>query len=441
MVSIEPTCGARDVQRRKREIGWPAWCLATGLWWCLAGVALAADPPQPYVEEPQYEMAPHLLGSEDGFRERLADAGLTILADNTGFYIGNTNGGFAQAFDYAGHGDYCVIADGGKLGVHEGLYLKLRAEHRYGETIVGNVGCFISPTLIADLPVYGSEEVYLTNVLLTQELTDAFSVFAGKMDTLDGDMNAFAHGRGKTQFSNMGFIFNPIVGATVPYSTLGAGFVFHPDDGPMVMVTVLNSNDTTATSGFDTLFSDGLLLSAAVRVPTNFLDRPGHQLLGGTWNSRTYTSLAEAYIPYPDVAIPTTRGSWCLYWNFDQFLFVDPADDARGWGPFGRAGIADANTSPIDAFLSVGLGGNVLGRMRRDDTFGVGWYWASSSPQIGSLITSQFGPVGDGQGIECFYNYALTPAVRITPDVQYVVPALRLAEPALIAGVRALVSF
>lgn len=408
---------------------------------CLVGVVAAENPPQPYVEEPPYETAPHLLGSQEGFRERLAAAGLTILADNTGFFIGNTGGGFEQAFDYAGHGDYCVIADGDKLGVRDGLYLKLRAEHRYGETIVGNVGCFISPTLLADLPVYGSEEVYLTNVLLTQELTDAFSVFAGKMDTLDGDMNAFAHGRGKTQFSNMGFVFNPIVGATVPYSTLGAGFVVHPDDGPMVMVTVLNSNDTTATSGFDTLFNDGMLLSAAVRVPTNLLDRPGHQLLGGTWNSRTYTSITEAYIPYPDVAIPTTRGSWCLYWNCDQFLFVDPADDTRGWGLFGRAGIADPNTSPIDAFLSFGVGGSVPGRMRRDDTFGVGWYWASASPEIGTLITSQFGPIGDGQGIECFYNYALAPAVRITPDLQYVVPSLRLAEPALIAGVRALVSF
>jgi len=441
MVSIKPNQGAGDVRWRHHATGRLSRWLVAGLWWCVAAVVAADDPPQPYVEEPKYEMAPHLLGSEDGFRERLAAAGVTILADNTGFYIGNTNGGFAQAFDYAGHGDYCVIADGGKLGVHDGLYLKLRAEHRYGETIVGNVGCFISPTLIADLPIYNSEEVYLTNVLLTQELTDAFSVFAGKMDTLDGDMNAFAHGRGKTQFSNMGFVFNPIVGATVPYSTLGAGFVFHPDDGPMAMVTVLNSNDTTATSGFDTLFSDGMLLSAAVRLPTNFFDLPGHQLVGGTWNSRTYTSIAEAYIPYPDVAIPTTRGSWCLYWNFDQVLVVDPADDTRGWGPFGRAGLADPNTSPINAFLSFGVGGNVLGRMRRDDTFGVGWYWASASPQIGTLITSQFGPVGDGQGIECFYNYALTPAVRITPDVQYVVPSLRSAAPALIAGVRALVSF
>lgn len=441
MVSAQPNRGAGDVQRRHHATGRLRCWLAAGLWCWLVGPVAAEDPPQPYLEEPEYEMAPHLLDSQDGFRERLADAGVTILADNTGFYIGNTNGGFAQAFDYAGHGDYCVIADGGKLGVRDGLYLKLRAEHRYGETIVGNVGCFISPTLIADLPVYDSEEVYLTNVLLTQELSDAFSVFAGKMDTLDGDMNAFAHGRGKTQFSNMGFVFNPIVGATVPYSTLGAGFVIHPDDGPMAMVTVLNSTDTTATSGFDTLFNDGLLLSAAVRVPTNLFDRPGHQLLGGTWNSRTYTSITEAYIPYPDVAIPTTRGSWCLYWNFDQFLVVDEADDTRGWGPFGRAGIADPNTSPIDAFLSFGVGGNVLGRMRRDDTFGIGWYWASASPEIGTLITAQFGPVGDGQGIECFYNYALTPAVRITPDLQYIVPTLRSAEPALIAGVRALVSF
>ena len=438
---MRPHGGALDAQHRRRASGRPIRCLAAGLCWWLVGLAAADEPPQPYVEEPSYELAPHLLGSTDGFRERLADAGVTILADNTGFFIGNANGGFAQAFDYAGHGDYCVIADGGTLGVHEGLYLKLRAEHRYGATIVGNVGCFISPTLIADLPVYDSEEVYLTNVLLTQELTDSLSVFAGKMDTLDGDMNAFAHGRGKTQFSNMGFVFNPIVGATVPYSTLGAGFMFHPDDGPMVMVTVLNSNDTTATSGFDTLFKDGLLLSAAVRVPTPLFDRPGHQLLGGTWNSRTYTSIAEAYIPYPDVAIPTVRGSWCLYWNFDQSLVVDPADDTRAWGLFGRAGIADANTSPVDAFFSFGVGGNVLGKTRRDDTFGIGWYYASTSPLIGSLITSQFGPIGGGQGIECFYNYAVTPAIRITPDLQYVVPSLRLAEPSLIAGVRALVSF
>jgi hypothetical protein len=282
---MQHNCGAWDVQRRRLAAGRLVTRLAAGLWWwCLMSLTVADEPPQPYLEEPPYKMAPHLLGAPEGFRERLAEAGVTILADNTSFFI-------------------------------------------------------------------------------------------------------------------------------------------------------------TATSGFDTLFNDGMLLSAAVRVPTNWFGRPGHQLLGGTWNSRTYTSISEAYIPYPNVATPTIQGSWCLYWNFDQYLFVDPADETRGWGPFGRAGIADPNTSPIDAFLSFGVGGNVFDRTRRDDTFGIGWYYASTSPQIGTLITSQFGPIGNGQGIECFYNYELTPAVRITPDLQYVVPAIRSAEPALIAGVRALVSF
>jgi porin len=408
---------------------------------CLACPAGAGEPPQPYVKEPTYKEAPHLFGDVGGFRDRLADDGVTVLGDNTNFYIGNASGGFRETFGFSGHGDYSILADGEKLGWHEGLHLKLRAEHRYGDTIVEDVGCFISPTLVADLPVFDSEELYLTSVLLTQEVTDDLCLFAGKMDTLDGDMNAFAHGRGKSQFSNMGFVFNPIVSATVPYSTLGTGFVYHPDDGPLLMVTVLNANDTTSTSGFGELFNDGMLLSVAARVPTTILDKPGHQLLGFTWNSRTYTSISEAYIPYPDVAIPTTRGSWCLYWNFDQYLVLDPADESRGWGVFGRAGVADENTSPLAGFVSFGIGGNAMRKTRSSDTFGIGWYYAALSRQIGTFITSQVGPVGDGQGIECFYNYELTRSIRITPDVQYIVPSLRSAEPAWIVGTRALVSF
>jgi hypothetical protein len=55
--------------------------LAAGLWWCLVGLAAADEPPQPYTPEPSYDAAPHLLGTVDGFRQRLADAGVTVLAD------------------------------------------------------------------------------------------------------------------------------------------------------------------------------------------------------------------------------------------------------------------------------------------------------------------------------------------------------------------------
>jgi len=382
---------------------------------------------------------PQLTGDWSGLRPRLTESGVTLQADNTSFAIGNPTGGVRPAFDFGGHGDYVLTTDFGKLGLHDGLYLKVRAEHRYGDTIVSDVGCFISPTLIADLPVYGSEQLYLTNVLITQMIGDSLALYAGKMDTLDGDMNAFAHGRGKTQFSNMAFVFNPIVGATVPYSTLGAGFMILRDGEPLLTVSVFNSTDTSNTSGFQELFNNGLLLSAALRVPTSFWDLPGHQLLGATWNNQTYVSIREAYIPYPDVAIPTTRGSWCAYWNFDQYLVVD--SDNRGWGPFGRAGIADDNTSPMAWFLSCGLGGNVPIASRPADTFGVGWYYAGSSSPIGTLITSQFGPIGDGQGVECFYNYQWSPAIRITPDLQVLTPALESFDTSLLLGVRAQLIF
>lgn len=412
------------------------------LWFLLLGLCLA--PPLAIGTEPQtadsalpwWRTTPALTGDWLGTRPTLADRGITLAADNTSFFIGNTVGGARRDFDFGGHGDYVLKTDFGKMGVHEGLYLKLRAEHRFGETIVNDVGCFISPTLIADLPVFGSEQVYLTNVLLTQTLGDHLAVFAGKMDTLDGDANAFAHARGKTQFSNMAFVFNPIVSATVPYSTLGTGFVIVDKGESVFTFTVLNSTDTTNTSGFAELFNDGVLLSAALRLPTSFFDRSGHQFFGATWNNQTYTSIREAYIPYPDVPIPATRGSWSLFWNCDQYLVVDSTDPLRGWGYFARAGIADNNTSPMSWFLSFGIGGHVPITSRPADTFGVGWYYAATSAYIGTLITNQFGPIGDGQGVELYYNYQLAPAIRITPDLQVITPALRSFDTSLLVGMR-----
>ncbi len=184
---------------------------------CLACSANAASADNTRLGTGRIATAPQLTGDWLGARTRLADSGLTLQADNTSFLFGNPAGGLRQNLVYGGHGEYVLLTDFGKLGLAEDFFVKLRAEHRFGETIVNDVGCFISPTLLADLPVFQSDQLYLTNVLLTQKLGDSVALFAGKMDTLDGDTNAFAHARGKTQFSNMAFVFNPIVGATVPY--------------------------------------------------------------------------------------------------------------------------------------------------------------------------------------------------------------------------------
>lgn len=391
---------------------------------------------------PPYSLltTPQLTGDWFGARSSLAESGITFLSDSTNFYFGNTSGGLIRDFEFAGHNDYVMLVDGAKRWGMEGFSVKIKAEHRYGETLDNEIGAFFSPTILADLPKFNSERVYLTNVLFTQALSEDFAVFAGKLDTLDGDMNAFAHGRGKTQFSNLAFVFNPIAAATVPYSTLGAGFVILREGDPAFGFTVLNPTDTTGTSGFEQLFNDGVLLSVYARIPTQFFERPGHQLFGATWNNKLYSSIGDAYIDYPNLVIPTTRASWSLFWNFDQYLVHDEAT-GRGWGPFGRAGIADDNTNPLGWFLSFGIGGNSPIESRPADRFGVGWYYASTSSQIGPILEAAFGQIGNGQGIECFYNYQLTPAIHLTPDLQVIIPARETIDAALVVGLRAQLIF
>lgn len=380
-----------------------------------------------------------LLGNWNGNRDYLAEKGITFDLDLVNFYQGVTSGGVEQDFGFAGHGDYVANFQLGKLGFNEGLFLKVRAEHRFGESINGNTGSFIPAAILTDLPVADNEELHLTNFLFTQMLTERFAVFFGKLDTLDGDLNAFAHGRGKKQFSNLGFVSNPIALRTIPYSTLGGGFSILGGEGePVFTYTLLNATDTTESAGFDELFEEGVAMAAELRVPVEFRGLPGHQLIAATWNSRDFATLGQdPRFVLPNVPINEVNGSWSTYYNFDQYLYVDPCNPQNGWGLFGRAGIADDSTNPISWFLSLGVGGNNPMRGREADTFGVGWFMAGSSDEIGVVLEALLGPVNDGHGVELFYNYQATSWLNITPDLQILVPSRDNVDTAVVAGVRA----
>ena len=374
--------------------------------------------------------------------EAAAGGGITFNADLSQFYFGVAQGGREEAWTYGGHGDYVFNIDSEKLGGPKGLFVKVRAEHRFGETIQEATGAILPPTVLADLPTTETRNVYLTNVLFTQFLSETFGVFAGKLDTLDGDLNAFAHGRGKTQFSNAAFVATPVGLRTVVYSTLGTGFVILQEGEPLFSFSVLNATDTVRTSGFDELFADGVVLVPELRLPTKLGGRPGHFLIGGSWSSRDYVALDQAAtVLLPNVPVTRRSDSWAIYCNFDQYLWVDPRDPSRGWGVFGRSGIADEDTNPIERFLSLGIGGNSLIRGRNADTFGVGWYYAwTSSELLPALNTALGGVVGDGQGVEIFYNAEITSRLRLTADMQILDPALNTADESLLLGLRAVFS-
>jgi len=383
-----------------------------------------------------------LDGGQSPLRTKLADNGVTFANNLTSFYTGVTGGGLEQEFRFAGHGDYVMNVDFMKAGGPPGLFFRLRAEHRFGEPLGEPSGAMLPPYIASILPSPESRELYLTNVLFTQAFSENFAVFAGKLDTLDGDANAFAHGRGISQFSNTAFVVTPVGLRTIAYSTLGTGFVVLDEGEPLFTFTALNAREGATECGLDELYADGVVLAPELRLKTNFFNRPGHQLFGGTWSSRDYVSLdQDPRVLLPSIPIERTDGSWSLYWNCDQYLVVDPRNEKRGWGYFARAGIADESNNPFAWFLSAGLGGNSKLFGRDADTFGIGWYYARTSPQLIPELANVLGGIGDSQGGEVFHNFAVNSRLSITLDGQVLLPARDSVDYTLITGLRANLRF
>lgn len=372
------------------------------------------------------------------FKEQLAASGIQYKGDATNYYQGVASGGREQRFGYGLHTDHVFNFDLGTIAGMQGTFFKVRFEGQFGEFINGSTGAVLASNTSGLLPEPGVDQIAVTNLLLTQMVSDRAGVYFGKLDTMDGDLNAYAHGRGKTQFMNTGFVATPIAFRTTPYSTWGAGFVVLGDEGtPTFNVAVIDPRSFATTFDLNEIYADGVTITGEMRQATNFLGQKGHQLVGGIWSSRDTVLLADApLLLLPNAGPAQGDQSWALYWNFDQQLVPSYTNPERGWGVFGRAAIADPDTNPIDYFLSFGIGGDSSLRACKNDTFGIGWYYASTSDELPGRL------LGDaGQGYEAFYNFEISKCVHLTTDLQVIDPALLGVDSALVTGVRLNIDF
>lgn len=372
--------------------------------------------------------------------------GITFDADVTQFYQGVANGGREQEFFYGGHGDYVLNIDGEKLIGQEGLFLQVRGEHRFGQDVNASTGALMPASILMSLPVFDETDFVLSELTFTQFFSENFAVFLGKAAAIEGDPNQFAAGRGREQFSNLAFVANPVPLNAMPYSTLTAGFVYtaDPQFNQYFKFLIRNPTDTTTTSGFDELFAEGVTLAVDGRLHTNFFGKSGHQLAGAVWTSREFNALGQdPRILFPPLGIPIERksGSWTLFYNFDQYLVVDPCNSDRGWGLFGRAAISDGNPNPLHWFASLGVGGSSPIPRRESDSFGVGWYYLGLSDEIGPIATALLLP-RDETGVELYYKAQVSEWFEVTADLQVIEPAIRRgATTAVVAGLRANIEF
>ncbi len=410
--------------------------------------------PAPYVSPFDGNLweRPYLLGSAGGSRDSLAGNGVMVNVSSTQFYQGVASGGARQGFEYSGRLDYLVNVDGEKAGFWKGFFVTLHGETRYGNTINLDSGAIIPPNSGMLFPVASGTETALTGVKLTQALSEHFITFAGKINTLDDLKQPFAGGRGVDAFMNMGLAFPVAAARTVPYSTLGAGFAVLHEMQPVLTFMVLDTNNTPTTTGFETFFDNGATLLTKLEVPVTLQGLPGHQGFWGTYSNGEYSDLQPtAYfnpVTGPFLVAGQETGSWSLFYSADQALYVDPGNPKRAWGLFTNLGLADDGPSPVRWSANIGVGGSSPLVNRPLDTFGIGYSFVGFSGPIQTLAPVIV-PIRDDHAVELFYNYAVTPWFRLTPDLQILVPAREqtlppAAEPidtAIVVGIRAKIDF
>jgi porin len=402
----------------------------------------------------------YLTGDWFGVRTNLANKGVQFNVQLNQYVQDVANGGKNNTTQYGGNVDYLLNLDLMQMGILPGALIKIRAESRYGNSVNGQAGPLLPVNTTASFPLTPKldEDVPFTIIDLnyTQFLSEYLGVFFGKLDTLDGDLNEFASGRGTSQFMNANFLFNPALALRLPYSTLGVGVVWMPippgpKGGVTVSSSVINTADSSTTTGFND-FGDGQSWTTEADFQYRLGHLPGGMNVGALYSfNQDFAKISSRAIfePGQGIVIPSQNYTWAVYWSGWQYLFtkelsdkpIDLANgepDLQGIGLFSRVGLADKNTNPTDWAISGGIGGRGMIPSRDNDLFGVGYFYnhiESSELFPPSAVRSY------GQGFEAFYNIALTPACHVTLDVQVVEPAAAAVQTVTILGMRASLAF
>lgn len=389
-----------------------------------------------------------LTGDWGGSRSDIAQRGVMLDADLTQIAQGVIAGGRRIDWDYHGSFDLALTLDLHRMKLLPGALVRARAESRFGETVNDDAGNLLPVNTDGFFPLTESINesiVTITELNYVQFLGPKVGLTIGKFQTLDGDPNEFASGRGRSQFMNFNFVASGASALTIPYSTLGGGVIVMPTDRITITSLLVSTNDSSTTSGFEDL-NDGLSWITEADFQYKLGDLPGGTNIGFVYAfSGDFNELGGKLQLGPDgLNLPTESETWCAFVSTWQYLYLmedAPAkvdvlngrQDLRGVGVFARLGIADDDTNPVEWTLSAGISAKGLIPARENDTMGLAI--AHTRFQDGGRLASLL-LESSSQIAELYYNVAITPAMGLTFDVQWLDGVFTNVDEAWLIGTR-----
>jgi hypothetical protein len=395
-----------------------------------------------------------ISGDWGGVRTDLARHGVFLDLYTTSSYQDVMAGGLKTGSSFVQNSQLSLNIDTGRAGLWSGGLLHFTAQSRYGDlpqdTFTAGVSVPLNVGLALPGPFYANSTLP-SEYYLVQALTKQVSVVLGKIsDIFIPDQTLFGNSF-KYDFANFNFNKNPITTNFYNPTALAALGVWAPSPKFAIAGGVLDPNsqsDTFAAHAFDKV---NLYLTSIASYDIAGL--PGQFSPAFNWSNKQKLDLTSPFgqlgslAEYSQAAgallgVDPTSGlpanfenpSWFAIANVSQYLYVkdDPATIAqelksgqplRGVGVFARAGYAPAETNTITRDASVALFAHGLLDARPYDSFGVGFYYNAISNGLKTDIaklTAGTASVNDEMGTEVFYDFAITPAIRLSPGYQHI---------------------
>lgn len=400
-----------------------------------------------------WKTRPFLTGDWEGKRQELAVKGLTFDVEWYQVGQGVVSGGVDERWAYTTNLDYYINLDLMRMSVLPGALISFRGQSRFGSTVNGDTGLLqpvntysffpLTSPIDDDVPIAVTELNYL------QFFSDKLGLMLGKMTTM-GNANEFSGGEGRSQFMNYQFIFPSVFAQVIPYSTLAVVGLWLPSPKVTVTTMLMNTNDSSTTTGFNDI-GEGTSWWTSIDIQHRLGSLPGGMTLAVVYAfDGDFARIGGINVdPGDGISLEQKSEAWAVYWNVWQYLFtegkppelIDPTDgrqDLEGLGVFAMLGLGDRDTNPVSWSAAVGLGGRGLIPGRGDDTYGLGYFYNSiQDPR--SIALNRLGE--STQGLELYYNIAITRSVALTLNGQWARSAFRQFDDSFVLGSRLNISF
>jgi porin len=400
-----------------------------------------------------------MFGDLGGIRNELYDKGFTLDAQFTQVYQGVSSGGSASGKGGAQWNGLLEInstLDTAKLGFWSGGLITGTLMSSWDtplESEAGNVSP-VNDTTLWPVP-FDSPRTEMTEYYLSQGLPHNMMLIAGRIDATNFlDTNSLANNP-ESQFLNTSLNNLLLWGSFMSFSTYGAIFVTPVTDGLKIALAAWTPDTQPGDYGGD--WSDYAVLVNPI-FDYHLGGLPGTIQVVAAYSSADAVALDNSAL-VPDLITGTTPSTkddnYMFTLNGEQYLWApkgasvpraeggrkedfsvptqDYAINRPGVGLFYRAGYTPKDRNAWNINVSGGLGARGIIPGRPYDRMGLGVYWLKLSSDLDDQPGNLF---EDEVGVEAYYNFAITPWLQLSADVQWINPGITSSDDAVVLGTR-----